>query len=357
MNVPRLLPLVGVAVAGVMAVKLLSGVSSVPELFEGAKAFAEGKPAAAPAKTAKAAAGKAAEKPADTADPNAPVLPPGLSASQAPAAADAGVNAAAQARPRLACTPSAADLAKEAGLSPSELQVLQSLGQRRGQLDQREADLQVQLQLLAAAEGKVDAKLNALASMKKELQALLDKADQQNNAELDRLVAVYAAMKPRDAAARLTLLDDSVRIPIAAKMKERNLSAILGQMAPADAKAITEKLAKRFESQALNDAKAAISGTGPQASAAPAAQPTQQAAATPPAAAPAAAAPAKAQAPAPKPKKMAAAKTPRRGKAKPTKVASAAKPAAKAAGAATSAPSSAPAQAEASAAQPGKAEG
>jgi flagellar motility protein MotE (MotC chaperone) len=315
MSVPRLLPLVGVAVGGVLAVKLLSGATSLPQLFEGARAFAEGKPAAA----APAKAGKAADPAAKPADPNAPPLPPGLSPTQAAAATDAGVNASAETRPRLACTVSATDLAKEAGLSPSELQVLQSLGQRRGQLDQREADLQVQLQLLAVAETKVDAKLNALANMKKDLQALLDKADQQNDAELDRLVTVYSQMKPRDAAARMSLLDDAVRIPIAAKMKERNLSAILGQMAPADAKTITEKLAHRFESQALNDAKAAVNGTAPQAAATPPAQPgqapAQQAAATP------APAPAAAQAQPAAPKKLAAAKKPRRARAKPKKLA------------------------------------
>jgi flagellar motility protein MotE (MotC chaperone) len=279
MNAPRILPLAGVAIAGVLAIKALSGVTHLPDLVEGAKAFAEG---VAPAKTQDAGA---------KGDANAPVLPPGLTPKAAPRpgspeAVAAAANGAPQ-TPRLACGPNPAELAHDAGLSPAELQVLQSLSARRGQLDQRQQDLDVQLQLLTAAETKLDAKLQALASMKADLQKLLDDADQKKVGEIDRLVTVYSQMKPKDAAARMSLLDDSVRLPIAAKMKERALSAILAQMAPADAKAITEKLAGRFESKLLTDARSAISGQ-PAAGAAP----TAQAAATPqaPAATPAAAA-------------------------------------------------------------------
>jgi len=98
-------------------------------------------------------------------------------------------------------------------------------------------------------------------------------------------------MKPKDAAARMAVLDDSVRLPIAAKMKERALSAILAQMSPADAKTITEKLAKRMETQTLADARSAVAP--PAAAAAspagksagkPGAKPSPKSAAAPPAA-------------------------------------------------------------------------
>ncbi len=42
MRTPRLLPMIGIAVGGVLAIKALSGVTAAPELFQGAKAFAEG---------------------------------------------------------------------------------------------------------------------------------------------------------------------------------------------------------------------------------------------------------------------------------------------------------------------------
>ena len=41
-NIPRILPLIGVAVGGVLAINALSGAKSLPDLVSGAKAFAEG---------------------------------------------------------------------------------------------------------------------------------------------------------------------------------------------------------------------------------------------------------------------------------------------------------------------------
>jgi flagellar motility protein MotE (MotC chaperone) len=144
------------------------------------------------------------------------------------------------------CAPTPAELAKQAGMSPAELQVLQNLGARRGELDQRESDLETQLALLAAAEAKLDAKAKALTGLKADVQNLLTQADGREAAEVDRLVKVFETMKPKDAAPRMTLLEDSVRLPIAAKMKPRILSAVIAQMSPSEAKKLTESLAKRF---------------------------------------------------------------------------------------------------------------
>jgi flagellar motility protein MotE (MotC chaperone) len=244
-NVPRILPIVGIAVVGVLVVNALAGAKSLPNMLSGAKAFAEG-----------------------VAKPDA---------EKAPSADDAGKDAAAQAPPPRVCAPSATDLAREAGLSPAELRVLQSLGQRRGQLDQREQDIDVQLQLLAAAEGKLDAKMKALNGMKGEIQGLLGQADAQKQAESDRMVLVYSAMKPKDAAARMSVLDDSVRLPIAAKMKERTLSMVLANMSPNDAKILTERLANRLSADAIAKGKAALAA----ANAPPAAVPPKAQAAAP----------------------------------------------------------------------------
>ena len=169
-------------------------------------------------------------------------------------------------------------MAKEAGLSPAELRVLQSLGARRGQLDQREQDIDVQLQLLAAAEAKLDAKMKALTGLKGDIQGLLGQVDAKKQAEVDRLVTVYQGMKPKDAAARMTLLSDDVRLPIAAKMKERALSQILANMAPNEAKILTERLAARMANPVVEKGKAAIADNAPANAAAPnAAAPAQQA--------------------------------------------------------------------------------
>jgi len=259
---PRILPLVGVAIGGVLAVNALSGARDLPSLLSGAQAFAE--------ETTKG--GKAEKPKTDKADKAAK--------SEEGAATGAAADAAAALpaptiAPRAVCAPTAAELAKQAGLSPAELQVLQSLGARRGQLDARENNLDTQLALMAAAEAKVDAKIKALNGLKAEVNGLLNQSNTKEAAEIDRLVKVFEGMKAKDAAPRLAALDDNVRIPIAAKMKERSLSAIIAQMSAADAKKLTESLARRYSE--AKDAATKASTVAEQTSAAPTADPTKAA--------------------------------------------------------------------------------
>ena len=261
-GIPRLLPLVAVAIGGVIAINVVGG---APQIMGAAKAFAE----------EVAPKGKAA-----------------VSASAAPIGDPAMAKATG---PAPACAPTASELAKEAGLSPAELQVLQSLGARRGQLDQREEGLDTQVQLIAAAEAKLDARIQEMNGLKSDIQGLVSQADAQQQAETDRLITVYEKMKPVDAAGRMTLMDDNVRLPMAAKMKPGKLADILSKMPAEDAKNLTEKLAHRLDSaKAVLDAKNALNP--------PAAPPPAATAAAPDSGAPAA--PAKRHA---KPKAMASA--------------------------------------------------
>ncbi len=232
MRAPPLLPLTAIAIGGVLSLAALRNIDAVPKVMQAMTARAEGSAATA-ASTRTAAAAKPASGPAASPLPET---------AAAPAAAGA-VNPSA-AIP--VCAASPAELAKQAGLSPGELQALQNLSSRRGQLDDRERALDTQLQLLAAADSKIDGKLKALTALKAEIQGLLGLSDGKAQGEIDRLVIVYSKMKPKDAGAIMAQLDDKVRIPVAAKMKEKDLAAILSQMPTSEAKKITETLAARF---------------------------------------------------------------------------------------------------------------
>jgi flagellar motility protein MotE (MotC chaperone) len=247
---PRILPLVGIAIGGVIAANVLSGAHAIPQMLSATRAAAE------EAITPKGKRG--APHPAEDQAP-----PP--TAAPAPAATPI---------PPI-CAPSASELAKQAGLSPAELQILQSLQSRRGQIDEREKDLDTEVQLLAAAEAKLDAKLKSMNDLKADIQALMGQADVKTQAEVDRLVVVYSKMKPQDAAAVMAQLDDRVRLPIAASMKPAVLSAILGKMSAMEAKDLTEKLAHRFApvqamAQAANAPISAPPSSAPPSSATPA---------------------------------------------------------------------------------------
>lgn len=231
----RLLPIVAVGMGGLLAVKALAGAEALPNLLA-SPAHAEARPAAKP--------------------------PVGSTAVLA-----AGAAAAARPAAPAACLSTASVLAKEAGMSPSELRVLQSLGERRGQLDAREQAMDTQTKLLTAAELKLDAKIKALTALKAELQALTAQTTAQKKAESDRLVSVYEKMKPKAAAPIFAALSDEVRLPVAAKLRPQTLAAILAEMAPAEAKKLTERLAARLTQAdgAAARAQAMLSGARPAA--------------------------------------------------------------------------------------------
>jgi len=259
---PRFLPILLIAVGGVLGVRALAGIQALPAALAGAKAWAEElapKPKPEPA----AKVSKAVSKTGDAAvqsllaktppiSPQAALVPP-------------------KAPPPAVCAPTPAELARQAGMSPAELTVLQSLGSRRTQLDAREQSLETQIQLLAAAEAKVDGKLKQLTGLKGDIQTLLGQADVEKTSEMTRLVTVYEKMKPDEAAARMALMDDSVRLPLASRMKISALSAVLAKMSPADAKGITEKLADRLTAaDRARQALAAANAPPPEPAAAPA---------------------------------------------------------------------------------------
>ncbi|HWE44960.1 MAG TPA: MotE family protein [Caulobacteraceae bacterium] len=253
-RVPRLLPLVAVAVGGVLALKIVSGLDGAPAFLKQAAAFAED---AGPGDKVKASVKKPGAKDAKTDVSKAMPPPPDVlgtpqgSIASAPTAADAATPAAGVVPIAPICAPSAAELAKEAGLSPAELRVLQSLQSRRGELDARSQAIDTQMAVLAAAEAKVDAKIKSLGGLKDQLTGMIGQADAKTDAEITRLVTVYSNMKPDAAAQVMSQLDDKVRVPVAGKMKERVLAAILNKMAPGDAKKLTERLAARFSTNGM----------------------------------------------------------------------------------------------------------
>ena len=256
-RIPRLLPLIAIAIGGVVAVR---AVGVAPGLFDGAKAWAE--------EAAPAVAGA----------PPKPALPGTCSAL------------------------SPEQLAQQAGISPAELKIIQSLSQRRAALDARDQDFATTLPLMVAAEQKLDAKIQAMAALKAEMQQMLGQVDAREKAEIDRLVQVYSAMRPKEAAPVMATLEDKVRLPVAAAMRPRTLAAIMAQMQPAQARELTEKLAARFQAQQMAARAAAAEAATPPAAPTPTPTPTPAAAA--PAAAPTAtpaARPAAAPRPTPRP--------------------------------------------------------
>jgi len=161
----------------------------------------------------------------------------------------------------------APSFADTAGLSPSEVQVLQSLGARREQLDQRAAEIDTRQELLAAAERRVEDRLAELKRLEARVQELMGNVDEEQTRRITSLVDVYQRMRAKDAAAVFDALDETVLVDVASRMRQANLAEIMGKMDPARARRLTILL-----SQVRGADVAALSRPAP-ATATPAAAP------------------------------------------------------------------------------------
>ena len=188
----------------------------------------------------------AGQTPASAPSASAPA-PPIPATSNAPtqplagAETDTAQNQLDAAKPKDGSIPAADPLM----MSPSEIEVLQKLSDRRAALDRRAQEMSQQEVVLKAAEQRVDEKLAKLQSMEKEIGGLVDKQAQQGDERLKGLVKIYETMKPREAARIFEELDTPTVLDVLGGMKEAKAAPILAALDPAKAKTVTAALIER----------------------------------------------------------------------------------------------------------------
>jgi flagellar motility protein MotE (MotC chaperone) len=120
-----------------------------------------------------------------------------------------------------------------------------NLGKRREELDKREADLVTREALLRAAEQEIDRKYSELSQLRGEIEKLLQKQSDEEQARIVSLVKIYEGMKPADAARIFDTLDIDILLSVMSRMSERKLSPIMAVMNPERAKTMTIMLAEQ----------------------------------------------------------------------------------------------------------------
>lgn len=129
--------------------------------------------------------------------------------------------------------------------SRAEIEMLQSLMERRETLDLRARELDIRVNLLSAAELRIDEKIVQLKSIEATIQELLARHDDQEEKKLRSLVRIYESMKPKQAARIFEELDIDILIDVAERMNERKFAPILAQMNPERAKTVTVEIRTR----------------------------------------------------------------------------------------------------------------
>ena len=131
--------------------------------------------------------------------------------------------------------------------SSAQIDVLTSLSKRRAELDARQRDLEMRESLIAAAEKRVDAKIDSLKQMQTQIQALLVQRDSEAQKQIASLVKAYSSMAPKDAARIFDNLDEGVLLDVAEQMKPADLAPILAKMQSEAAQKLTVRLAGRLK--------------------------------------------------------------------------------------------------------------
>ena len=127
----------------------------------------------------------------------------------------------------------------------AELDMLQKLALRREELDAREAEMGLRANLLVVTEARIEERIAELRAVEATIQSLLITYDEQEEAQLQSVVAIYEAMKPGDAAKIFNNLDMMILIELVERMRERLIAPILADMETDAANALTVELATR----------------------------------------------------------------------------------------------------------------
>jgi len=129
-------------------------------------------------------------------------------------------------------------------VSAAERSLLLDLRKRRDALEARAAMLDQREAVQAAAEAKLNARLDQLATLQARLEALEAGRQQHASENWSGLVHVYEDMKPRDAATIFDALDMQVLLQVLDRMQDRKAAPILAAMQPDRARLATQLLAE-----------------------------------------------------------------------------------------------------------------
>jgi flagellar motility protein MotE (MotC chaperone) len=143
---------------------------------------------------------------------------------------------------------SAAGAAGRPGTAPApasaEANLIERLGERRRQLDERAQAIETREALLKAAEKALEERVAALEKLERRLEERRKAEEAARSQEIEKLAGVYQAMRPKEAARVIERLPSVLMVDVARLIKPRNLSEIVAAMDRDAAVRLTTALAR-----------------------------------------------------------------------------------------------------------------
>lgn len=130
-------------------------------------------------------------------------------------------------------------------MSPKEIQMLQSLLERKSQLEKEETHLHQKSGELKVITEQINQKITHLSALQENLKKLLHEYNSQDQQKNRNVAKIYEDMKPKDAARIFEILDMPMILDMMENMKESKISSILSNVKPEKAKEITARFLER----------------------------------------------------------------------------------------------------------------
>ncbi len=135
----------------------------------------------------------------------------------------------------------------------AEMELITQLRQRRQELDGRETQLDLQEQLLASTEKRINDKIKQLEVLEVRIKEHLRLFEEAEEKQLDSIVKVYETMKPKEAAPRFEALALQTQVDLVTRMKSNKVAALMEKMTPQKASILTTELATQVQPPSIDE--------------------------------------------------------------------------------------------------------
>jgi flagellar motility protein MotE (MotC chaperone) len=159
-----------------------------------------------------------------------------------PAAGPASLALRTPPQPSLPPAPPAASLDPPLAAALEEL--ASELGRRQTAIAEREQTLALREAVVRSVESRVAGQISRLETLNGDLERRLGQVSADEQARIAQLVKVYEAMKAKSAALIFDPMGLDLLLPIVRGMRETKVAAIVAEMDPAKARALTAELAR-----------------------------------------------------------------------------------------------------------------
>jgi len=141
--------------------------------------------------------------------------------------------------------PAQGQAASEEAACVGEGPLLDLIREEQGLLDERQERLDQEEAVLDIAKARLEADMEQLLALKREVEALLALVEEKHERDVDRLVTLYGRMRPKEAAAIISQMDLGSAVAIFGEMPERQAGPILAKVEPQKAQAISRVILDR----------------------------------------------------------------------------------------------------------------